>query len=484
MSSHNVIGRHPDGIPETAVAGRPPVSADAIGQHRRTHDAGVGLQAARRAAASARGCAEHPDRADRRCRPRPARRRSAAKSTRRRWTASSRKESPTTASTPRRCARPTRASLLTGRNHHRVGNGQIAELANDWDGYSGHHPEEQRDWPPRCFKHYGYTTGAWGKWHNTPAEETTAAGPFDYWPTGYGFEYFYGFLAGEASQYEPNLVRNTTSVAPPRTPEEGYHLSEDLADDAIGWLRRHKALQPDKPFYMYWASGAIHGPHHIMKEWADKYKGKFDDGWDAYRERVFAARQGKGLDSAGRSAHAAPSDHAVLGQHSGGRETLPAPTDGSRGGLRRARGCTGRPARRRDRSARLRREHADLLHLGRQRVLGRGPERHDQRVAGPERHPHDGRAAHQGARDLGGLDVLGSPKIDNQYHAGWALGRQHAVQRDEAPRLALRRDAQPDGGPVAGEDQAGRDTAAAIPSRATMSCRRSTRSSASPRRGR
>ena len=137
---------------------------------------------------------------------------------------------------------------------------------------------------------------AWGKWHNTPAVETTAAGPFDNWPTGSGFEYFYGFLAGEASQYEPNLVRNTTSVLPPKTPEEGYHLSEDLADDAIGWLHRHKAFEPDKPFFMYWASGCLHGPHHVTKEWADKYAGKFDDGWDAYRERVFDARQGDGLD--------------------------------------------------------------------------------------------------------------------------------------------------------------------------------------------
>jgi arylsulfatase len=95
-------------------------------------------------------------------------------------------------------------------------------------------------------------------------------------------------LAGEASQWEPNLVRNTTSVLPPRRPEEGYHLSEDLADDAIGWLHRHQAFEPDKPFFMYWASGCLHGPHHVMKEWADKYAGKFDDGWDAYRERVHA----------------------------------------------------------------------------------------------------------------------------------------------------------------------------------------------------
>jgi hypothetical protein len=188
---------------------------------------------------------------------------------------------------------PTRASLLTGRNHHRVGNGQIAELANDWDGYSGHIPKSSAT-GAEVLRQYGYSTAAFGKWHNTPAEETTAAGPFDNWPTGVGFEHFYGFLAGEASQYEPNLVRNTTSVLPPRRPEEGYHLSEDLADDTIDWLRKHRALEADKPFFMYWASGCLHGPHHIMKEWADKYAGKFDDGWDAYRERVFERAKEKG----------------------------------------------------------------------------------------------------------------------------------------------------------------------------------------------
>jgi arylsulfatase A-like enzyme len=118
-------------------------------------------------------------------------------------------------------------------------------------------------------KDYGYATAAWGKWHNTPAEETTSAGPFENWPTNLGFEDSYGFLGGEASQYQPNLVRNTTYVQTPKTVEEGYHLSEDLADDAIGWLHKHKAFQPDKPFFMYWASGAIHGPHQVAKEWAD-----------------------------------------------------------------------------------------------------------------------------------------------------------------------------------------------------------------------
>ncbi len=133
---------------------------------------------------------------------------------------------------------------------------------------------------------------AFGKWHNTPEEQITNKGPFEYWPTGYGFEYFYGFLAGEASQYEPTLTRNTTQVI--QEPKKGYHLTEDIADDAIKWLREQKAYAPDKPFLMYWAPGAAHGPHQVMKEWADKYKGKFDDGWDEYRERIFKRAKEKG----------------------------------------------------------------------------------------------------------------------------------------------------------------------------------------------
>ncbi|MBF4464232.1 arylsulfatase [Flavobacterium sp. LC2016-12] len=187
---------------------------------------------------------------------------------------------------------PTRASLLTGRNHTRVGNGQIAAIANDFDGFSGTIPKNSATMA-EVLKDYGYNTSAFGKWHNTPEELITSKGPFDYWPTGYGFEYFYGFLAGEASQYEPTLVRNTTYVETPKTSggHNYYHLSEDLADDAIHWLQEQKAYAPDKPFFMYWAPGAAHGPHHVMKEWADKYKGKFDDGWDKYRERVFARQK-------------------------------------------------------------------------------------------------------------------------------------------------------------------------------------------------
>ncbi len=179
---------------------------------------------------------------------------------------------------------PTRAALLTGRNHQRVGSGTIAERALDFDGYTGVIPKSAAT-IAQVLHDYGYTTSAFGKWHNTPATETTAMGPFDRWPTGDGFDYFYGFLAGETSQYEPRLFENLNPIEPPRDP--AYHLSSDLADKALVWLHRHQSFAPDKPFLMYWAPGAAHGPHHIFKEWADKYKGKFDTGWDAYRERVF-----------------------------------------------------------------------------------------------------------------------------------------------------------------------------------------------------
>ena len=186
---------------------------------------------------------------------------------------------------------PTRAAMLTGRNHQRVGSGTIAERALDFDGYTGVIPKGAAT-VARVLNDYGYKTSAFGKWHNTPATETTAMGPFDHWPTSYGFDYFYGFLAGETSQYEPRLFENLNPVEPPDDP--AYHLSSDLADKALMWLRRHRSYAPDKPFLMYWAPGAAHGPHHIFKEWADKYKGKFDTGWDAYRERVFSRQKAMG----------------------------------------------------------------------------------------------------------------------------------------------------------------------------------------------
>ena len=186
---------------------------------------------------------------------------------------------------------PTRASILTGRNHTRVGNGTIAERAVDWDGYTGIIPKEAAT-VAEVLKDYGYATAAFGKWHNTPADQTTKTGPFDYWPVNYGFQHFYGFLGGESSQYEPRLINDFTPIEPPHN--EKYHLTKDLADHAIEWLKNRKAFAQDKPFLLYFAPGAGHGPHQIFKEWADKYKGKFDDGWDKYRERVFQRQKAMG----------------------------------------------------------------------------------------------------------------------------------------------------------------------------------------------
>jgi arylsulfatase len=142
----------------------------------------------------------------------------------------------------------------------------------------------------------GYSTAQFGKCHEVPVWQSSPMGPFDAWPSaGGGFEYFYGFIGGENNQWDPALYEGTTPIEPPATPEEGYHLTEDLADHAVSWIRQQKALMPDKPFFMYFAPGATHAPHHVPKEWADKYKGQFDDGWDAQRERTFARQKELGV---------------------------------------------------------------------------------------------------------------------------------------------------------------------------------------------
>ncbi|MCB9158358.1 MAG: arylsulfatase [Caldilineaceae bacterium] len=179
---------------------------------------------------------------------------------------------------------PTRAALLTGRNHTHVGAGQIAEFANDFDGYVGEIPRSAAT-VARVLSEYGYNSAAFGKWHNTPPSDVKPGGPYDQYPTGLGFRYFYGFIAGETSQYEPRLFENVNPIEPPHDP--AYHLTEDMAERAKTFIRNHLAYTPDDPFFLYFAPGAVHGPHHVPKAWADKYKGKFDEGWEALREETF-----------------------------------------------------------------------------------------------------------------------------------------------------------------------------------------------------
>jgi len=314
---------------------------------------------------------------------------------------------------------PTRASLLTGRNHHRVGSGQIAELACDWDGYAGHIPRSSAT-VAEVLKDYGYATCAFGKWHNTPAEETTAAGPFENWPTGLGFEYFYGFLAGEASQYEPNLVRNTTSVLPPKRAEEGYHLSEDLADDAIAWLRRHKACRPDKPFFMYWASGCLHGPHHIFKEWADRYKGKFDDGWDAYRERVFVRAKEKGWIPESAQLTPRPASIKAWDEIPDSEKPFQARLMEVAAGY--AEHVDVQVGRLVDEVEALEyRDNTLVFYIwGDNGSSGEGQNGTISELLAQNMIPTTVQMHIDALEELGGLDVLGSPKTDNQYNAAWA----------------------------------------------------------------
>jgi arylsulfatase A-like enzyme len=190
---------------------------------------------------------------------------------------------------------PTRQALLTGRNHHSVNMGGICEIATSAPGYTSVLPKDKAPLA-MTLKLNGYSTAQFGKCHEVPVWETSPLGPFDQWPTGGGgFEYFYGFIGGETNQWYPAIYEGTTPMEQGKSPEEGYHFTEDMTNKAMGWVRQQKALMPDKPFFMYYAPGATHAPHHVPKEWIDKYKGKFDGGWDKLREEVFARQKQLGV---------------------------------------------------------------------------------------------------------------------------------------------------------------------------------------------
>jgi len=189
---------------------------------------------------------------------------------------------------------PTRAALLTGRNHHRVGFG-VAEAVGGFPGYNFVWKRNTVSLA-QVLERNGYSTAAIGKWHNTPPWEISPIGPFDHWPTGLGFDYFYGFMGGKENQWEPSsLYRNTIPVEPPATPRQGYHLTTDITDDAIRWLHTHESLSPGKPYFLYFATGAVHAPHQAPQEWIDKYRGHFDRGWDKLNQEIFARQKRLGV---------------------------------------------------------------------------------------------------------------------------------------------------------------------------------------------
>lgn len=191
---------------------------------------------------------------------------------------------------------PTRAALLCGRNHHSVGTGVIGEAGTGFPGYSGIIPASAATFA-EVLREYGFENAWFGKNHNVPDWETSLVGPFDRWSEGLGFDYFYGFVGGDTDQYSPALVEGKKRLIPPKTNEDGspYHLTTDLADHAIRMIRASKAVAPQRPFFVYFSTGATHAPHQVPKEWIEEFKGKFDMGWDKYREETFARQQELGI---------------------------------------------------------------------------------------------------------------------------------------------------------------------------------------------
>ena len=204
------------------------------------------------------------------------------------------------------CA-PTRQALLTGRNHHAVGMGAITEIATSSPGYSSVRPKNAAPLA-ETLRLNGYSTAQFGKCHEVPVWQTSPMGPFDNWPTGSGFEHFYGFLGGETNQYFPSIYEGTKAVEPESTPEEGYHFTEDMTDRTIAWVCQQKALMPDKPFFVYYAPGATHAPHQVPEEWADRHRGRFSAGWDALREEIFARQKELGVIPADAELTARPEE--------------------------------------------------------------------------------------------------------------------------------------------------------------------------------
>ena len=312
---------------------------------------------------------------------------------------------------------PTRAALLTGRNHHRVGSGTIAERAVDWDGYTGVIPKTSAT-IAEVLKQYGYKTSAFGKWHNTPADQTTAMGPFDKWPMGYGFDYFYGFLAGETSQWEPRLVENTNVVEPPVDPK--YHVTEDLADHAVGWMKKQEAYAPDKPFFMYFATGGGHGPHHVAPEWAAKYKGKFDDGYEAMRERILKRQKEMGwipqnADLTKRVESMPAWDRIPEAQRPFQLRLM----ETFAGFVEHTDRQIGRVIDEIERQGK--RDNTIIIYLfGDNGASAEGQQGSISELLAQNNIPNTVEQQIAALDKIGGLDALGSHKVDNMYHAGWA----------------------------------------------------------------
>ena len=349
--------------------------------------------------------------------------------------------------TRRRSARRPAPAFITGRNHH---SNHLACLTNGSTGYpgsDGYIPFEN-GFLSEILLQKGYNTYCVGKWHLAPEETMTAAGPYDRWPLGRGFERYYGFLGGDTHQYYPELVRDNSQTEPEKTPEEGYHLTPDLVEKAKAMIADAKQVAPNKPFFMYFALGAMHSPHHVPKEWADKYKGKFDAGWDAYRKQVFEKQKELGIIPA----------NTVLSRHDPDVQDWDAlSADERRVYARMMEVFAGlpdphRPLRRRahpvPQGPRRVREHTHHADLGQRLQRGGRPARIGERVQVLQQRPGHGRTEPGGHRRHRraegfqslpvGLDVCRQhavPSLEARDLPGW---HQRPVHRHVGPRVSRR----------------------------------------------
>ncbi|QWZ10351.1 sulfatase-like hydrolase/transferase [Nocardioides panacis] len=261
---------------------------------------------------------------------------------------------------------PTRAALLTARNNHAVGFGSIGEFSSGFPGYTAMLPQECAPLP-RILRDNGYSTAAFGKWHLTPDGQQGPAGPLDRWPTGWGFDYFYGFLGGDAGQWDPMLAENQKIIGTPAEyddEENPYYLPDAMADRTIEWLHGVRAQDPHKPFFVYFSTGCSHAPHHVASEWADRYAGQFDQGWDRLREVVFARQKELGVVPADAELTARDDAFPAWDDVPPTTAEVLRTTDGGLRRLLRERGPQRRPGHRRGRRARRARQHPDHLDLG------------------------------------------------------------------------------------------------------------------------
>jgi arylsulfatase A-like enzyme len=329
------------------------------------------------------------------------------------------------------CA-PTRQALLTGRNHHSVGMGSITETATSAPGYSSVRPNTKAPLA-MTLKLNGYSTAQFGKCHEVPVWQSSPMGPFDAWPSGGGgFETFYGFIGGENNQWDPALYDGTTPVEPPET--DDYHLTEDLTDRAVGWMRQQKALMPDKPFFVYFAPGATHAPHHVPKEWADKYAGQFDDGWDVQRERIFARQKELGVIPAGAELTARHDEITAWEDMPDDlKPVLARQMEVYAGFLEHTDHHVGRLV---DAIEDLGVLDDTLIYY----IVGDNGASAEGTMNGAfnELANFNGMAALETPEFMvSKMSELGSPSSYNHYSVGWALGDEHASAVDQAGRLAL-----------------------------------------------